>query len=177
MKLRRTAEEKQQRREEKEQEREARQYRKAKHRIAAGMVLFKDRTYIAVPIDIDKDKTVTVDGFEYQVPDIPYYLKKWWPFKARTFKRLLFPDEHYSIIWNELNWRAIDITWAQENAEHKNIMPSSWGGLLRETGFAQSVNSMKAKNKLAIDRKWIVLIVIVVAVVAVITILGTGVLG
>jgi hypothetical protein len=148
-----------------------------KHRLAMATLLYKDRTYSCKEIDIDETELVAFENDIYAVPPIPYNLVKWWPFKARNFKRWFMPDGHYIIIWNEGNYNAMDISWAHANATHKNIMPSSWGGLIKETLFAQSINSMKAKNKLHLDRKWLVLIVIAIVAVVVVVVLGTGVLG
>jgi hypothetical protein len=177
MKLFKTEFEKRERARKKEEAKAERHDRKSKHRMAMAMLLYKDRTFEAKEIDVDKERTVFFQGIGYTVPDIPYNMTKWWPFKARTYKRIIFPDQHYNIVWNEGEPQAIDITWAHMTAEHKNIMPSSWGGLIKETLFAQSVNSMKAKNKLHLDRKWVIVIVAVVAIVAVLIILGTGVLS
>jgi hypothetical protein len=151
--------------------------RHLRHRLAMATLLFKDRTYAVKEIDIDETQLVEFENQTYAVPPIPYDMVKWWPFKARTLKRWFLPDSHYIIIWNEGDYNAIDISWAHANATHKNIMPSSWGGLIKETLFAQSVNSMKAKNKMHLDRKWLVLIVIAIVAVVVVVVLGTGVLG
>lgn len=170
-------EKKRRRKEERDAKRADKKKQRLRHRLAMATLLFKDRTYSVKEIDIDETQLVEFDNQTYAVPPIPYDLKKWWPFKARTFKRWFMPDGHYIIIWNEGDYNAIDISWAHANATHKNIMPSSWGGLIKETLFAQSVNSMKAKNKLHLDRKWLVLIVIAIVVVVVVVVLGTGVLG
>lgn len=179
-----TKDEKQQMRADKKQRKkelkEERSYKKQRHQMAMGIVLHQDRTFTAKEIDVEKIKKndqgiIEIEGFDYYLPDVPYDFNKWWPFKPRTLRRYLFPDPHSIIVWNENNWKAIDINWAYQNAEHTNIMPTTMGGLLKENGFAQSIASMKAKNKLQIDRKWIILIVIVVAVIAFLLIAGTGV--
>jgi hypothetical protein len=170
---------KRQRKEERDVKRADKKKQRLRHRLAMATLLYKDRTYSCKEIDIDETELVRFgkDESTYNVPPIPYNLVKWWPFKSRTFKRWFMPDQHYIIIWNEGEYNAMDISWAHANATHKNIMPSSWGGLIKETLFAQSVNSMKAKNKLHLERKWLVLIVIAIVAVVVVVVLGTGVLG
>ena len=136
--------------------------RKRRHRLAIGTCLFNDHTYSTIDLDIDQDTSIEWGGLDYVVPDIPYEVTGWWPFKARTFKRIFIKDKHYNIDWLEGNPVAVSITSAHETAEHKYILPSTFKAMLLEKGQANMFMSMKKKNKLPISAKWIILIVIIV---------------
>lgn len=151
---------------------EARRVRRSRHRMALGVLLHADRTLSSREIDLNLgERTIFFDGIAYNVPLVQYRLRKWWPYKARTFKRKLFPDQHYIIVWIEGEPNSIDCTSALNMATHKNILPYSLGGLIKESLFSRAVMSMKSKNKMGVSNKVLaIIIVVVIAIVIVILI-------
>lgn len=148
---------------------EARIERRSRHRIALGVVLHSDRTMTTREIDLNQGESmIFVDGLNYNIPIIPYRLKKWWPFKARTWKRKLFPDEHYIIVWLQGKPEAVDCAGALDMAEHQNILPYSLGGLVHESLMSKAVLSMKSKNKTGMSNKMLGMIIIIVIVLVVV---------
>ena len=143
--------------------------RRSRHKLALGVVLHADRTMSTQEIDLSSGiRTIFFNGIAYNVPLVPYRIKKWWPYKSRTWKRKLFPDEHHIIVWLENEPNAMDCAAAIDTAEHQNIIPSSLGGLLNESLMSKAVMSMKSKNKTGMSNKMLAVVIVIVIVLIIV---------
>jgi hypothetical protein len=148
---------------------EARRFKKKRHSIALGIVLHDDHTMSTREIDLtDNPKEIIICSKNYNIPDVPYRLRGWWPFRARTWKRKLFSDEHSIIVWKDGYPESMDCASALKDAPHQNILPTSLGGLIGEGMMARSLMSMRSKNKMGMDRNTLLIIIGVVGILIVV---------
>jgi hypothetical protein len=138
-------------------------------------ILYPDRTYRSQRVDIDKARTVNIDGMDYALPSVPYRLRGWWPFKARSLKRALFKDEMFNVDYYEGNPHPIDIMGAHKTASHTYISPSTFTMMIKESMYDKSIKSMARKNALGLSNKWLVIILAVIGVGALIAMKVFGV--
>lgn len=134
-------------------------------KLGMGVVLFGDHTYIARQFDVRKDRTLTYDGTEYEVPAVLETLKGWWPFKPRGLTQYIIPDAHYLCMWKEKEKTSKTIFDAHTASQYPLMTPMLLKSIVTEGQYKNMIASwiMKAKANPSF-MKWALIIAVGIVV-------------